>query len=157
MKKITISLVFILTMISCDSKQKKERVSIITSDDREKLTFLKEVEWPKAYREQDTVLLDRILNDDFEMISNNGTWTNKTDELNWIKENKTSNDSFYYKIKRLSIYENGTAIIAGTGHVFNDGKESRYESSNILIKKGELWKAITSHVSGIREVEETKE
>ena len=154
MKRITIILVFIGVMFSCNSNESRERKTIITSDDRERLTYLKEVEWPKAYREQDTILLDRILNDDFEMVRADGAWSNKAKELEWIKHNAFVNDSFYYEIKRLSIYENGTAIIAGTGHVFNDGKESRYESSNILIKKGELWKAITSHVSGIREVED---
>lgn len=87
------------------------------------------------------------------MVRDDGVWSNKAKELEWIKHNAFENDSFYYEIKRLSIYENGTAIVAGTGHIFDDGIETRYESSNVLIKKDSIWKAITSHVSGIRDVD----
>ncbi len=88
----------------------------------------KEVEWPKAYREQDTLLLGRILGDDFQMIDQGGTWYTKQDELNWIKKNAKQNDSFHYEIKRFEILENGTAIICGTGHIFKDSTKSIYTS-----------------------------
>lgn len=153
MTRIIVStLVLSLIVLACNNNT-AEKTSSVTEDDKQKLTYLKEVEWPKAYREQDTVLLDRILNDDFEMVRADGEWSNKAKELEWIKNNAFANDSFYYEIKRLSIYENGTAIVAGQGHVFNDGKETVYESSNVLIKKDSLWKAITSHVSGIRDID----
>ena len=113
-----------------------------------KLRYLKEVEWPKAYAEQDTVLLDRILGDDFEMIDASGKWYTKEDELNWIKENKMEYDSFRYEIKRLDIASNGTAIVCGTGHIIKDSVYSIYQSSNVLIYKDSLWKAQLSHVSG---------
>lgn len=154
MKLSNLFFVFITVLLlsSCQQKEVLKPISVITKEDEQTLRYLKEVEWPKAYREQDTVLLDRILNDDFEMVRADGKWSDKVKELEWIKHNAFKNDSFYYEIKRLSIYKNGTAIIAGTGHVFNKGIETRYESSNILIKKNGLWKAVTSHVSGIREV-----
>ena len=122
--------------------------------EKEQLRFLKEVEWPKAYRQQDTVLLDRILGDDFQMIDNSGLWSNKNDELEWIKNNGVSYDSFRYEIKRLEVFDNGTAIISGTGHIVNDSIQSIYQSSNILIKRDGVWKAITSHVSGYKTIEE---
>ncbi len=137
-------------ILSCSEREADKK--LITSDDREKLTYLKEVEWPKAYREQDTVLLDRILNDDFQMIRANGDWSTKKDEINWIKNNNPSYDSFRFEIKRLDIYENGTAVVSGTGHIVNDSVKTIYQSSNILIKKAGVWKAITSHVSGIRNI-----
>ncbi|MCE7995352.1 MAG: nuclear transport factor 2 family protein [Roseivirga sp.] len=123
--------------------------------DREKLTYLKEVEWPRAYREQDVDLLDRILAKEFQLISNDGTWTTKADELAYIKDNKPSYDSFRFEIKRLDIFENNTAVIAGKGHIYAKDKEgkttySTYHSSNVLIKRNGLWKAINSHVSGIK-------
>ena len=125
--------------------------------DREALTQLKEVDWPKAYREQDTVLLDKILADEFQMVDNSGTWYNKQDELDYIKKHKPSYESFNFEIKRLEIFENGTAIVAGTGHIFNkdaSGKltEAIYQSSNILIKRNGVWKAVASHVSGYQEL-----
>lgn len=143
----TIAIIFLLA--SCSNKEKS--VIVDKQDDIKTLTYLKEVEWPKAYREHDTLLLDRILADDFQSIDASGLWVTKEDEMNWIKENKTEHDSFFYEIKRLDIYENGTAVVAGTGHIINDSIETTYHSSNFFIKKDSLWKAISSHVSGIKQ------
>nr|WP_321235102.1 nuclear transport factor 2 family protein [uncultured Psychroserpens sp.] len=128
-------------------------VTMNIQKEKEKLRYLKEVEWPKAYREQDTILLDRILGDDFQMVTNDGEWSNKIKQLERIKETAMSHDSFRYEIKRLEILKNGTAIIAGTGHIINNGKESIYQSSNILILRNGIWKAVLSHVSGYKELE----
>lgn len=117
------------------------------------LRHLKEVEWPQAYREQDTVLLGRILGDDFQMVSADGTWSDKAGQIARIKASPMDNDLFEFEIKRLEVFENGTAIVAGTGHVLNDGKEMNYQSSNVLIKRGDQWKAVLSHVSGITELD----
>ncbi len=126
--------------------------------DRGALTYLKEVEWPKAYREQDVALLDRILAKEFQMISDDGSWSTKAQELAYVKGNKPSYDSFRFEIKRLDIFENNTAVVAGKGHIYakdQSGKKTytTYMSSNILIKRDGLWKAISSHVSGIKSQE----
>lgn len=155
MKKI---IFVILTLIAFSCKEKTPSVNefdlvISIEDEKEKLRFLKEVEWPKAYREQDTILLDRILGDDFQMVTNDGEWSNKAKQLERIKETAMNHDSFKYEIKRLEILENNTAIIAGTGRIINDDKESIYQSSNVLIKRNGIWKAVLSHVSGYKELE----
>ena len=138
--------------ISTTEKEIQESISmIITKDDTLNLRYLKEVEWPKAYSEQDTILLDRILHNDFKMIDASGGWYDKKDELDWIKEHAMEHDSFRYEIKRLDIFSNGTAVVAGTGHIINDSTHSTYESSNVLIKNKGKWRAILSHVSGIKE------
>jgi hypothetical protein len=135
------------TLISCNN-------TTLTSDDRDKLTHLKEVLWPKAYREQDTALLNTILADEFQMIDDGGEWSNKKLELDYIKKNKPSYDSFRFEITRLDIFENGTAVVAGTGHVKGSDEKGpyymQYQSSNILIKRQGNWKAVSSHVSGIK-------
>lgn len=122
--------------------------------DKKTLRYMKEVEWPKAYREQNTKLLDRILADEFQMIDNAGEWSNKAKELEYIKANRPSYDSFRFEITRLDVFENGTAIVAGTGHVEGKDKNGKYkmtyQSSNMLIKRNGIWKAIASHVSGIK-------
>lgn len=124
------------------------------TQDLQTLRFLKEVEWPKAYREQDTVLLDRILAEEFQMIDASGNTYTKKDELEYIKGHKPSYDSFRFEITRLEVFENQTAIVSGIGHI--DGADEKgaynttYSSSNILIKRDGLWKAISSHVSGIK-------
>lgn len=131
-----------------------QSASTDNSRDREILKTLKEVDWPRAYREQDTKLLDRILADEFQMVRANGDWSNKAKELEFIRSHKPTYDSFRFEITRLDIFENGTAIVAGTGHVSGtDGDGAyrmTYQSSNVLIKRKGTWKAIASHVSGIK-------
>lgn len=145
----------LLTTVLTGCADKKE-TSVLSADDREKLTTLKEVLWPKAYREQDTVLLDQILAEEFQLIDADGNWSDKKFELDYIRKNKPSYDSFRFEIKRLDIFENGTAIVAGTGHI--EGRDENgpykmiYQSSNVLIKRQGEWKAIASHVSGIKAV-----
>lgn len=122
--------------------------------DRAVLRRIKEVDWPKAYREQDDALLDRILADEFQMVNDDGVWSNKEKELARVRTSKPSYDKFRFEIKRLDVFENGTAIIAGTGHGSGRDKDGaytfEYQSSNILIKRGKEWKAIASHVSGYK-------
>lgn len=120
--------------------------------DESMLRQLKEVAWPTAYREQDTVLLDRILHDDFQMIDAEGNTFSKADELDWIKKNAWSVDSFRYEIKRLETWPNGTAIVSGIGHMLTDSTVSTYWSSNVFIRADSLWRAVSSHVSGVEEV-----
>ena len=126
--------------------------------DEETLRYLKEVEWAKAYREQDTKLLDRILADEFRMIDADGNWSSKKDEMDYISKNKPNYDSFRFEIKRLEIFENGTAVVAGTGHITGKNNEYKivYQSSNILIKRNGIWKAIASHVSGVKRTNPSK-
>lgn len=119
--------------------------------DREALRYLKEVEWSAAYRQQDTVVLDRILHDDFQMIDAEGNTFTKADEMDWIKRNEWKVDSFRYEIKRLETWPNGTAIVSGMGHMLSDSTASSYWSSNVFIKTDGRWRAISSHVSGVNE------
>ncbi|MDH3650534.1 MAG: nuclear transport factor 2 family protein [Saprospiraceae bacterium] len=127
-----------------------------TDGDIETLRYLKEVEWPKAYRDQDTTLLDRILAEEFQMIDDQGNWFTKEDELAYIKKHKPTYHSFRYEIKRMDLFENLTAVISGIGHIKSKDEQgaymSTYHSSNVLIKRQGTWKAISSHVSGIEKV-----
>lgn len=153
MRKVLYSLILV-AVVGCQTKSQEQTVQTpITSEDKDILRNLKEVLWPKAYREQDTVLLDKILGVDFQMVDAGGNWSNKAKELEWIKEHSMQHDSFYYEIKRLDILDNGTALICGTGHIINDSTETIYQSSNVLIKRNHGWKAIASHVSGIKELD----
>lgn len=155
MRNILLALLALL-IISCNENKEKiiqTEATINIEKERVKLRFLKEVEWPKAYREQDTILLDRILGDDFQMIASDGEWSDKAAQLERIKESPMDHDSFSYEIKRLEILENGTAIIAGTGHIINNNKETIYQSSNVLVSRNGTWKAVLSHVSGVKDVE----
>lgn len=120
--------------------------------DEKTLRYLKEVEWPKAYREQDTLLLNRILANEFKMIDSDGEYSTKGDQLEYIKTHKPDYISFRFIIKRLEIFENNTAIVSGTGIIKRKDKDGEfeiiYQSSNVLIKRNGIWKAISSHTSG---------
>lgn len=148
--KTTLIFTISLVAVSCSYKQKSD---LITKQDTTMLKNLKEVLWPKSYHEHDAALLDEILHDEFKMIDNEGGWSDKSGEMEWVKSSTFKPDSFYYEIKRLDIFDNGTAIIAGTGHILNDSSETTYESSNVLIRQDGAWKAISSHVSGVKKLE----
>lgn len=149
MKLITLLFLLVLVQACLPGESKVQKV--ISEQDTKTLRYLKEVEWAKAYREQDTVLLDRILGHDFQMIDDRGVWSDKEGELEWIRHNAMVNDTFYYEIKRLDVLDNGTAMICGTGHIWSDSIETVYQSSNVLVKRDGIWKAISSHVSGVKE------
>ena len=127
--------------------------------DKTRLRELKEVLWPKAYREQDPALLAQILADEFESIDAEGNRSTKAEELVYVRKNKPSYDSFRFVIRRLQIFENRTAVVSGTGYIetkARDGKKGskiEYQSSNVFIERDGRWQAISSHVSGIKKSE----
>ena len=62
-------------------------------------------------------LLDRILAPEFQMVDGDGNWSSKAEELAWVAKNKPSYDSLTFAIRRLDVFENGTAIAAGKGTI----------------------------------------
>jgi ketosteroid isomerase-like protein len=120
------------------------------SEEEKALRRLKEVDWPKAYKEQDVALLDRILADEFQMVDADGNKSTKAEELDWVRNNKPGYDSLTFEITRLDLFENGTAIVGGTGTIRDEGSVTEYQSSNVLVKRNGTWKAVASHVSGVK-------
>jgi len=122
--------------------------------DEASLREIKEVLWPKAYFEQDTALLNRILADEFRMVDGAGTWSTKADEIEWVTNNKPSYESMAYEILRLEIFNGDTAIVAGQGTILGTDEDgpyvAQYQSTNVLIKRDNRWRAVASHVSGYR-------
>ena len=76
-------------------------------------------------------------------------------EIDWISKNKPSYDSLTFQIRRLEIFDNGTAVVAGTGTIRGKDKDGpyvgAYQSSNIFIKRDGVWRAVASHVSGYKQ------
>lgn len=125
-----------------------------TSEDKEFLRHLKQIEWPRAYREQNVDLLDRILAPEFERIGFEGERSSKQDELDRVRASKPSYDTLAFAITRLEIFPNGSAIVSGIGTVKGRDAEGpytvTYSSSNVLLKRDGRWQAVSSHVSGRR-------
>ena len=127
--------------------------------DKTRLRELKEVLWPKAYREQDPALLAQILADEFESIDADGNVSTKAEEIDYVRKNKPSYDSFRFVIRRLEVFENRTAVVSGTGYIETKaqggkkGSRTEYQSSNVFIEREGRWQAISSHVSGIKKTD----
>jgi hypothetical protein len=123
--------------------------------DEAQLRELKLVQWPKAYREQDTVLLDQILDDGFQMTDGQGMASTKADEIAWVRANRPGYDSFQFQIERLDVYEGRSAVVSGLGTIRGrrDGVAyvTRYRSTNVLVKRDGAWRAVASHVSMLPE------
>jgi hypothetical protein len=123
-------------------------------DDAEALRRLKLDAWPRAYREGDPALLETILADEFQMIGPDGEWSDKRAELQHVSRERARYREFRFEIRRLEVFENGTAIVAGRGVVVGPASDPlggyEYQSSNVLIKRGGRWQAVSSHVSGVR-------
>jgi len=129
--------------------------SIISDADEAAVREFKTVLWGKAYGEQDTVLLAQLLHEGFQLIDDNGDTYSKEDELAYVGQYGPSYDEFEFSISRLELFDNGTAVVFGTGTMKGvNGDEAyitTYKSSNVLIKVGDQWQAINSHVSGVKE------
>lgn len=77
----------------------------------------------------------------------------------WAPEN-----GFYYidtgvtvlEGQRLEVFANGTAIVAGEGTAKGTDPKGAYvmtyQSTNVLIKRDGAWRAVSSHVSGVKRV-----
>lgn len=129
----------------------------VWADDRSDesvLREIKEVLWPRAYAQQDVALLDSLLAEEFQMVDADGNWSTKAEELDWVRSNPPNYDSLVFKILRLDIFENGSAIVAGKGMVSGSDEQGpytlEYQSTNVLIQRNGEWKAVASHVSGIK-------
>ena len=146
-------LTFAAVLIGCTTPATNP--TVLTNEDEAALREFKTVLWPKAYADQDTALLNRMLHEDFEMVDDNGDKYTKADELEYISKYGPTYDEFNFEITRLDIFDNGTAVISGTGTMKGvDGGEAyitTYKSSNVVIKVDGAWKAINSHVSGVKE------
>ena len=125
--------------------------AVSIADDYDVLRNLKTVLWPQAYRTQDVDLLDELLHDSFEMFDGEGNRSTKKEQLDFISKNQWDPGSYEYRIERLQIYQGTFAVIAGTGIA----ETYTYKSSNFLIKEDGVWRAIASHVSGRRSINDT--
>ncbi len=125
--------------------------------DEQQLRYIKEVLWPKIYREQDTAGLEKLLDPSFELVAANGSRTSKADEVASLSSFTWPHDNFKFSITRLDIYKSNFAIVSGEGRASGNNKKGaycfKYQSSNVLQKVKNEWKAVLSHVSGVKDCE----
>jgi cytosine/adenosine deaminase-related metal-dependent hydrolase len=124
--------------------------------DHAALRHLKEVEWPRIYFAQDVAALDALLAPEFTRTDGTGRTFTKGDELARVTTTPPDYDSLRFRIDRLEIWHDSTAIADGTGliHVTRNDtlRITAYHSTNILVKRSGQWRAVASHTSGSRPV-----
>jgi hypothetical protein len=116
------------------------------ADDEQEMRHIKTVLWPQAYLTRDAELLDIFLHDSFEVINDAGERSSKQDALEYIRNDTWNPGNFKYRIDRLEIFNDSFAIVSGTGMA----DSYTYKSSNALIKENGRWRAVSSHVSGVK-------
>jgi len=122
--------------------------------DEQMVKKIKENDLPRAYQSQDTELLAQILADEFLMIDAEGNSFGKKQEIEYVRENKPTYETFNYSVGRLLIFDQTTAILNGLGIITGSDDHgsytTTYQSSDVMIKRNGQWQAVSSHVSGVR-------
>jgi hypothetical protein len=146
---------FALLLLMACNYQVEKGSETVSEEDESTLRTLHTVLWTQAYSEQDTSLLNQLLHENFQLIDDNGDKYSKADEMTYVAENGPSYDEFEFEVNRIDIFDNGTAMIYGTGIMKGvEGAEAyitKYQSSTALVKEKGAWRAISSHVSGVKE------
>lgn len=151
MKKIFIVL-GALFFFSCSADKGQK---VVDANDLGELTDIQKNQWVKAYMEQDTVLLDELLHEYYQLIDDNGDRYTKKDELDYISNYPPSYSSQEFEILEIDIVDNGSAVVLAKATIKgSDDVEAyitTYTSSTSFVKLNDKWKAISSHVSGVKE------
>ena len=125
----------------------------LTADER-MVRKIKEQDWPKAYANQDTELLSKILAEEFFMIDADGNNFGKKQEIEYVRDNKPKYETFDYSVGRLLIFDNTTAILNGLGILTGEDDHgpytTTYQSSDVMIKRNGQWQTVSTHISGLR-------
>lgn len=122
----------------------------LAADDTAAIRELKLELWPRAYRDADPALLDRLLVPEFQSIDQRGVVTTKADELAYVKGKPKDppGPRLNYRIERLEIF--GTmALVTGIGELARATGPHRYRSTNVFVRRDGRWQALASHVSDV--------
>ena len=118
--------------------------------DEAALRDLKTRIWPGYYRNQDVEGLSRFLDDDFRVIDSEGVAETKPQVLAWVRTTPWQPSNFRYDVQTVVCPADDVAIIAGQGSFDTEAGRQVYTSSNVLVRKDGRWRAVLSHVSGVR-------
>lgn len=166
MKYKYLSILPMLVLLSCSAPVEQKatnassETSMLVDGDDELLRDLKTVQLPKAYDEQDTTLLGKLLHSNYQLVDDQGGTYSKNDEMSYVSQYPSSYDSFDFQIQKLDLFNNGTATIFGIGTMRGtdvedgSGYTTTFKSTDSFVKEAGRWQAISSHVSGVKETKE---
>lgn len=155
MRRLLLSLFSLPVLIALPAPDYPRKFPLPLANDEAELRRLKGHDWPEAYRNRDTVLLDRILADEFVVIDADGQASTKQDELAYLKQSShVTYESFDYTIERLQVYGQ-MALVAGMGRsrgrTAQGAFHTTYQSTNVFVRREGRWQAVASHLSGIKQ------
>lgn len=155
--------------ISCNAPANQETTGAMSSskadsglaaEDEATLRTMKTTDLPKAYDEQDTMLLGQLLHEKYQLVDDQGGTYSKADEMIYVSKYPSSYESFDFQIQKLDLFDNGTATIFGVGTMkgkdVEDGSPytTTFKSTDSFVKEDGRWQAIASHVSGVKETKD---
>lgn len=142
-------------MWGCNTSSTNLNTVVTNENDLNVLADIQKNQWVKAYMEQDTILLDKLLHKDYQLIDDNGDRYTKKDELTYISNYPASYSSQEFEIIEIDLIENGSAVVLAKSTLKGEeGAEAyitNYVSSTSFVKQEGKWVAINSHVSGVKE------
>ncbi len=108
-----------------------------------------------AYVQKDLAALERLYADDYIVTDDSGETINKTQEIERLKSGNAVYESTSYEDVKVRVYGN-VAIVAGRGTVKGRGKNGtfhkQYFSTNIFVNQDGKWRAVTAHISGVKDL-----
>jgi hypothetical protein len=109
----------------------------------------------KAYVDRNIAALERLYADDYTVTDDSGATTNKTQEIDRLKSGNAVYEATSYEDVKVRVYDK-VAIVAGRGTVKGRGENGpfhkQYFSTNIFVQRKGVWRAVSAHISGVKDL-----
>ena len=114
-----------------------------------------EIEWGEAFERRDMAALDRFMADEYVVTDPLGNVRSKAESLAAIETNEVLFEST--KSDDVHVRINGdTAIVTGRstfrGRYKGWSMRGQYQYTDVLVKRGDQWKAVSSHITALAAV-----
>lgn len=111
-------------------------------------------QWMETYTKRDTAFLERYMSDDYVGTFPDGTVHDKKSEIEAVKSGAVAITEMEPKEMNVRVYNNNTtAVITGQSRIKAnvDGKDmsADFRFTDVWVKFGENWRAVTSQVTRI--------
>lgn len=114
-----------------------------------------EIEWGEAFERRDMTALERFMADEYVVTDPLGNVRSKAESLAAIESNEVLFEST--KSDNVHVRVNGdTAIVTGRstfrGRYKGWSMCGQYQYTDVLVKRGGYWKAVSSHITALAAV-----
>jgi len=111
-----------------------------------------ESEWGEAFEQRDVATLDRLMADDYVLTDPLGNVRTKAESLAAIETNRLRFESS--ESDNVNVHVNGdTAVVTGRstfrGRYKGWPMAGRYQYTDVLVKRSDSWKAVSSHITAL--------